>query len=468
MNKRKNILLIIYEYGEFPEVLRVAKILKRRTEHNLIVYFAKSYFVNVDDYVHEFHKLDIKCIYTEYKPKFGAVDNSSKVTDTPVHNRSSIVKRLLGDLWTLCNNIRRIIRKKREIASLFNEIKPSLIIVAQDNLGKELSFSIQIGRKYLIPIILVPFAMFNREEILQFARAQHTHQISTRPINALTAFLLPKWKAKVDRDKFLRLPGSLAIALEITGSAPKKPWVPCSEKVSAIACESKVAKNNLIKVGLDKEYMYVVGGPVHSNLAQITETDIQKWKQKYALCEKRPLLVCGWPVDMFAWKGGVNDTCFSNYEEVTCFWASCLATIKTKYNWDVFVSVHPKTDEHDLVVLQKYGIPYVKGNSHIAIKACDLFSTLNGSSITAWAIACNKPVVLFDCFQTKYPEFMDVPGCKMTYDKETFLKELAECCQHETKLIAMKEEQTPISADWGVLDDKSEDRIVELIQRFVS
>ena len=114
------------------------------------------------------------------------------------------------------------------------------------------------------------------------------------------------------------------------------------------------------------------------------------------------------------------------------------------------------------------GLKLVRGDSDALVAHCDLFTTLNGSSLTAWAIACGKPVVLFDCFRTGYVDFDEVPGCIMVHDETAFLGELDRMCGDAGARASLGEAQRSVAADWGVLDGRAQERLAALAAQLIA
>jgi hypothetical protein len=92
---------------------------------------------------------------------------------------------------------------------------------------------------------------------------------------------------------------------------------------------------------------------------------------------------------------------------------------------------------------------------------------LNGSSITAWAIACGVPVVLFDCFHTGYTDFVSVTSCTQVNNEEEFSATLHDLCANAGHRAAMTIRQQEEAVRWGRLDGKAGDRLADLIRQLV-
>ncbi len=491
-NELPVILLMVLEYGEFSELLRVANILKQHGKFEVLIQFIKLRYEKLPEdtklalqHGHKWVDAYGKIHTIPAKTAFGFIKNPSRKRSAPRLNtnekeyfdKESIpskqlclsisFKYLAVDILNTINDLKRYYLRYRKLKRIITALKPALLIVAQDSLGKEISFALKAAKKQRIPTMIMPFAMFNTEELLKFAYGKPAFDVNATPLNRLVSLIYPQWKARFKEKYILREAGSRILALELLRLGSKTPWIPCSEPVNKITCDSKITKDNFISMGIPEERLSSIGSVVYDKLASISTEQIHTWKENIGLIEDQPTLVCGWPVNMSHWLG-VSEGVFSTYEENTEFWAQLLATIRDKYHYNVVISVHPKSLESETFAAKKYKLKCVSGQSDIAIAACDLLTTLNGSSITAWAIALSKPVILFDCFLTDYPEFKNIPGCEIYNEALSFKKRLIEVCgdSEERKRLAFA--MSSIAKDWGILDGKSSERLLNTIETLIS
>jgi hypothetical protein len=265
----------------------------------------------------------------------------------------------------------------------------------------------------------------------------------------------------------LRFHGARGLALECAGLVNGNPWHPFSALVTAVACDGRVSRENFIAMGVPPAQLHVVGAPVHDRLAAHLKQGRSEFAVRYGLAPERPIIVCGWPVNMFAW-GGASRGCYSDYESVARAWALALSTMRDKHGVQILVSVHPKTLDGEFQAALAHGLQVVRGDSEALIAHCDVFTTLNGSSLTAWAIACGKPTLLFDCFATGYTEFDAVAGCRMVYREADFIAELDRLCADPAARRAMAEAQQKVAGDWGNLDGRANERLAALASALIA
>jgi hypothetical protein len=468
------VLVAVFEYGELPEMLRVADVLRSSLGASVRVFFAKQGYRDLPrdsaDVLSRGHRwLDWRGVERD------AAASSMPLEETrnaPGGSRPvGRVRALAGDVRALVRDYGAFRRRYREVERILETQRPALVVVGQDLIGKELSFVLIAARRLGIPTLIVPFAMFSVRELAEYAGPRPEHQVGGRPLNALLAAWYPRWVLEHDGHRIVRLPGSRGLALEWAGLISGDPWVPCSEMASAVACESRVARRSFAAIGVPEERLRIVGSPVQDRLAVAMasgEEGRRRLMIRHGLDPARPLVLCGWPANIFAWLGE-RRIAYADYDSLAGAWAQALSLVRERYGVQVLVSVHPKTLERELAAARAGSFACQRGDSEEALAHCDLFVTLNGSSITAWAIACRKPVLLFDCYQTGYRDFDPAPGCVLVEEESAFRRELERLSADQAARETLAGAQAAIAPDWGQLDGRSRERLAalcaELMQR---
>jgi len=506
---RRGILVAVVEYGELPEMLRVADALGAGLAQPVVVFFAKRNYRRLD--------VDSAAVLARghrWMDSEGRVQDQPAATTPPLatepapavrreFERHPIVRRApvivaallplaLAGRWTVecfralatalrgglseCRSVLRQSRRFRQryddMARVLREHDPELVVVGQDLLGHELSFLLLAAARASVPTMIVPFAMFSLREVGEYALTRPAHHVESSLLNRVLASLYPHWVLEQGSQRLLRLPGPSGLALERSRLIGGHPWVPCSEPADRIACDSEAARRNLIALGLPEASLRVVGAPVHDALARAIAKGADGRRALLARHRlggdgERPLVACGWPANLFPWLGG-RRIAYGDYAELSRAWARHLADVRQRYGVDVLLTVHPKTLDTEMAGAIEQGLAYQRGNTEEVVAHCDVFVTLNGSSITAWAIACGKPVLLFDCYDTGYTDFDQVPGCVLTTDEATFAGQLARLCSDADGRATLARAQAGVAAQWGVLDGRSADRLAALAVELLS
>jgi hypothetical protein len=503
-------LFAVLEYGEFPELLRIAEAGRNALGAPPLFFFAKrSYrrlaadsaelvargfqWLDADGRLHEAPAPADTPVapanaatavipsppaqLPEGRPSRCAGRSALSVGLIPLFAASSFFADMVGAARNLAREVANFLRDTRRFRQRYQALshilesrKPSLLVVGQDGVGSDLSFLLIAAGKLGIPRLVAPFAMFSLQETADYARARPDHDAATGALNRLVARMYPHWLLRQDGRKLLRLPGYRALALETSGLIHGKPWTPLSEPSEAVTADSKVAADTLEKLGLERSRLHVIGSPAQDLLARKLTTSHEvreRLSQAYGFDAGKPLILCGWPVNMFAWLSG-RPIAYASYEELASFWARALKQATVRHGVNVIVSVHPKTLEEEYLAARAQGLACQRGGVEELMAACDAFTTINGSSITSWAIACSKPTLLFDCFLTRYRDFLEVPGCINVESEQDFSAELHKLCGDAAWRESQKQEMKAFSADWGQLDGQAGARLEKLLAQIVS
>ncbi|RXZ33752.1 hypothetical protein D9O50_11670 [Oxalobacteraceae bacterium CAVE-383] len=500
------VLLAVLEYGEVPELLRVAESAQAALQAPIIFMFVKRGYRRLAEDTGTvinkgFRWMDANGILhdlaapQEMPPPEATVNASTAVSDTtniPIHpsRRNAFgklmaalafpwfailaivsacrvsVRAIARDTANLVRDVKRFRARYLQLSKIISELRPRLLIVGQDSPGNELSFLLIAAGRIGVPRLITPFAMFSIHETAEYACAQCAYHVNAGAMNRLAAFIFPHWVLRYRNTDLLRLPGYRAIALEISGLIQGMPWSPLSEPAEAVIANAVVAAEALIELGSSANSLHVIGSPIQDRLANhMAERSAIRHHlcHEYGMDPAKPLIVCGWPVNMFSWLAE-RRIAYADYAAVARTWATILAEVRDRHDVNIIVSVHPKTLPRETAAAIAAGLPCRYADADELIAVCDLFTTLNGSSITAWAISCGIPVVLFDCFLTRYPDFLNVAGCISVETESAFSETLHMLCADRTKRDALAELQRKESARWGQLDGKAGARLAELIQ----
>jgi hypothetical protein len=409
-------------------------------------------------------------IHTEPAESFEAAQHSEhqhrSEPASPPRSRPRFKDHTVLDPVKAIVNFHRVRRRYRAMAAILSKLNPALVVVGQDFLGGELSFLLIAAGRMNIRTLIVPFAMFNQRELAEYAYGRTENRVTRRVLNRLMGAVFPRWVLEWKGEKLLRLPAYSALPIELAGLCRGNPWVPCSEPVDGIACESSAAIRSFRKMG-SSSHLELVGGPVYDRLAMLSAgAGRQALMLRHEQDPSRGLVACGWPANIFSWVGE-RRIAYASYTALAQAWARLLAAVRDEHGVAVIVSVHPKTTEEEIAPALALGLPVQRGNTEELIAHCDLFTTLNGSSITAWAIACAKPVLLFDCYETGYTDFDDVPGLIMTSNEDAFSEQLHRLCRDNETRDSLAKAQSKVAADWGLCDGNAKYRLGVLVDRMI-
>ncbi|SFU91637.1 hypothetical protein SAMN05216350_10876 [Polaromonas sp. YR568] len=505
------IVLAVLEYGELPELLRVAETAGAALQCRAAFFFVKRGYrrlaqdtaavtaagflwMDAEGRLHDVAApprqepeaplrpvdhagSDLTSVLPAKTAGRSVLGRSAAVILLPLFSLGSLarscavaLRQLARDLANCRRDMVRFRQRYRELHAVLAEIQPRLLIVGQDSLGGELSFLLIAAGRLGIPRLVTPFAMFSLQETAEYAGANAAHDATAGAVNKLVANTFPHWVLSYGGKNLLRLPGYRALALEMTGLIEGLPWSALSEPVEAIAAGSEVAVEALIALGSQRSALRVIGSPIQDRLANMLANRAalrSRLGHEFGLDPEKPLIVCGWPVNMFAWLAG-RPVDYADYPSVATAWAQALAEVRDQHGVNVIVSVHPKTLPSEIAEAERVGLPCRGTGADELIAAADLFTTLNGSSITAWAIACGVPVVLFDCFLTRYHDFLSVPGCLNVETEAAFRAALRDLSRNGEARAALAAHQREVAGQWGNLDGHAGTRLAALVRQLAA
>jgi hypothetical protein len=172
----------------------------------------------------------------------------------------------------------------------------------------------------------------------------------------------------------LRLPAARALALELAGLVKGNPWGVCPAPVTQIACDSEKNKEALIAMGVSPSRLQVTGSAVQDRLgSQGTFAVRETLFSRHGLDPARPLLVCGWPANIFAWAGD-RKTVYPDYPCLARAWSQILSEMRDRRGFQVLLSVHPKTLDEEIDEPRAFGLISVRGESEALVAQCDVFT----------------------------------------------------------------------------------------------
>lgn len=503
-SRRISILLPVLEYGEFPELHRVACALKPIARGQLAFFFPRrgyrrlaedsqqivsSGFCWLDSggQVHDQPAIvPVAAVPVELgAAPIGLADEPILPTRAsgrtgwgrakasillPVWVLRFVIKSfarlsrlVVRDVVNLCRDLIRFTRISRSLHRVLDDVRPDLLVVGQDPPGSELAFLLQAAGRRSIPRLIAPFAMFSIREVAEHAMGRTDLYADSRPLNQFVAKYFPHWCIEWRKLHVLRLPGFRAMALELLGFSRGLPWSALTEPAELVAADSEIAAASMRRAGVAPGRIQIIGSPVQDQLAEYLgkrgNTRLRVMSE-FGLVGDRPLIVCGWPANIFPWLAG-RKIHYPSYDSVAFLWASSLAAMREKHGVDVVATVHPKTLPEEIAYLREFNIGFRVAGAAELIAASDAFTTLNGSSITAWAIACGRPVLLFDCFETRYTDFDDVPGCINVATEMQFRDCLERLCSDREYRDGLARAQGAVSEKWGYLDGLAGARLRE-------
>jgi hypothetical protein len=350
------------------------------------------------------------------------------------------------------------------VNNLIEKYKPKIIILAADNVNYDTAIFVKISHTKNIPVVVIPQWMAGPREPAEYLL--HDSRYSTDRIsNYLVGKLYPKWVYTHNSKQLIRLSVDQVLAKEWFGLAPSSPWVLHSGDADAIALESEFLYRYCKKEKLEENRLYLTGSIADDTLfehLQNIEERRKKYNYKYSLNKKKPILLVAFPYDELDEAGRRAECEFKTYDKLVFF---LLNNLKKVINYNLLISMHPSVpSEYKVQLRRKWKIKIIDENIINLIPLCDIFIASISSTIQ-WAIVCGKPVINYDVYRYRYHDYDSAKGVITIERKNDFLKYLRKVTQDNEFYNEMVNLQKSNMKDWGILDGKSGERILHLLEK---
>ncbi len=350
--------------------------------------------------------------------------------------------------------------------SVLDNNRPDIVIFGQEFPGSPNALLIKICNQYGTPTLIIPFAVGTTREMVESLADKSDYEVKSSLLNRMAASLFPHWVNYYAGKRLLRLPGKTVMLLEALGLAPEHPWLPNNSRVTRIAVESPEMERYYRRMRFPESQLRLTGSACDDELAgtrQSAQVLKQKQCRRLRIDPEKPLLVCAWPTNQFGSRFIPLE--FNNYEQLCKAWAKALSLVTRLTDFNVVIRPHPVTDPEFLVSILR---PYRLHNRITDIDTlelvpvCDLFVACVSSTLR-WAIACGIPAVNYDCYDYGYTDFDPAKGVS-TVNKYTDFELVLQRLTEDTRAYAeARRLQAESSAEWGIHDGQSMERILKLI-----
>jgi hypothetical protein len=449
MLKRSKTFRPVFLFGDYPTIQNDIEICNQNdlecilssevfTSPNSESFHRYSFFNDVQG--HHLKLRKIFCVFIQ------------KVIIKVAYRFASLMGINLEIYYLLKNQIleyRKFLRKERV----------SLVAMAADNRYDQ-SVIIKASHLENIRVIILPQYMASSLEWLEFVRENPKHQCNTRG-NVLIGLLYPRWVAKYKGKKLIALPGEQVLAQERLNIAPPLPWILHSGYSDAIALESEAACKFGISLGLPPEKMIVTGSITLDLIATILSKllkEREKLFKRSNLKSNQPIILSALPPDSLYM--GRPECDFVDYSDLVEFWCRALASITT---YNSLIVLHPSACYEEFKYIEAFGVKIVRGPTAIMIPMCDIFVSSVSATIQ-WAIACGKPVINYDVYRYRYIDYNCADGVIRTEEKSGFLNTLKKLTSDSKYYNEISDKQKAIAREWGILDGKAGERLINLFE----
>ncbi|MDP3871353.1 MAG: hypothetical protein Q8Q80_01705 [Methyloversatilis sp.] len=350
--------------------------------------------------------------------------------------------------------------------TLFDLLTPDLVVFGQEFPGSVNALLTRLCNTKGVPTLIIPFAVGTTKEMVESLSDKTDYEVSSSLSNRLAALLFPNWVNYYGGKALLRLPGRSIIAIEAAGLAPEHPWLPNNSKVTCIAVESPEMERYYRHMRFPPQQLRLTGTACDDSLSNARG---QRDELKRKLCRllrlnpAKRILLCAWPTDQFQSRHIPLE--FNSYDQLCWAWARALSVVARMTDFEVVIRPHPVTDPAKLAaILSLYQLHerVTDIDTLELVPVCDLFVACVSSTLR-WAAACGIPAINYDCYDYGYTDFEPAGGISTVRRFHDFQSVLQEVTEEPAIYERARLAQTACSAEWGLLDGCSADRIMALI-----
>lgn len=461
---KKKILIISYINSHFSSLLPLALKLKRSKKYCPIFLFTKDFLLHprANESILHCDKLKISVIDEKGCKLFSKteVKLEKKIEVGAKRKLVDAIKNIkfFYDFCLIFYFLQKFSKELYFANKLLRKIKPKLIVLTEENVLYNTAIYTKTAGKLKIPSLIVPYTIADATEL---AETCYKENIIQNFPSRLIGFLFPKWIYSYKNKKILLLKYSQIIMMEIFSLQSENPWVINNGFNNALAVESKFMLNYYLKNNLSSKKLFLTGA-ISDDLIASNNKNLSfkknQFKRKYHL-NNNPVLVCAVPPPQ-----EFRKTDFKNYDDLLNFWIKSLKKIK---NFNVVFNLHPNIPSDKLALFEKEKQIVIRSNLSEFIVFADIFIASVSATIR-WAIACGIPVLNYDVYRYHYHDYDSVKGVVTVEKKEDFEKVLKKITSNQKYYQKLKEDQEKAAPDWGMLDGRSGERIISLIDELIS
>jgi hypothetical protein len=353
--------------------------------------------------------------------------------------------------------------KYKKIKTIFRKGKIQYVLMISDLVQYDTGLIIKAAHKENIKVVILPLFAANYKEAAEHNYYNRSLEVSEWNFQLFFKISwLKKWLIHFKGRYMIRLPLYKIIIKELFKIAPENPWIINTGGADAMILESRAVKRLFVNAHPYENVKIEILGSVnldiiyHSIKAKKQLINELIKNQKLDSSKRNALVAV--PPDMHSSRGLKSD--FSSYTDLLEFWLSC-TKILSGYN--IILSLHPSSTLEERYFFVDRGFNIIDKPTVMYIGLFDLYIASVSATIQ-WAIACGIPVINYDVYRYDYDDYKQLDAVLNTDCKQEFRNILKQLNSYN-KLEILKEKQSKIAGDWGILDGNSSLRIVNFFAR---
>jgi hypothetical protein len=442
-NNKRTLLFPIENGSYFPSMLRLANALANSGDFKITMCFPIIY-----PGVEENKRVALNSGFISEDENFSD-SNQAKIDVVNLVRLKKFLRRifLVHEIYYFLNEYRFLVKLRNNFDSLMlqSDIR-GVILPAQNRF--HFPYFAEFAKSHHIPVIVAPDWFAGGYEIVESLQGSKFHNLAI-PKSILRVLLGKKYVISNPlnpKRSLIPIRISDIILLRHFGISSDNPWILHSGYSDAILCESEWAKDFAFSLGLSLNKLFVTCSIAHDEMFARAED-----KSK----SNSPYLVIAIPPDMFP-SNKYKELEFSHFTELLDF---LVESVKGLSNFQIVASLHPSLEHELATFLSKKGIKIAGNGLHLELANATFFVASISATIQ-WAMAMNIPVINYDLYQFKYPDYVGVPGVVRCENKADFRQKLDMLSQ---TTIENGPQKFSVGPYYGEVDGHAIDRILTLM-----
>ena len=359
------------------------------------------------------------------------------------------------------SNTRTVVaRRACAYADLLLSANISSVICSEDGISGDMVL-ISAARSLGIRVIDVPYGNGTSLELeIDLARkAEEGRLILATGIEWIAMRLFaPQWLKKQRFADAVMFEVPFILSYESTGVSIRDSWIIHGGLSDILCVESLSSKRQYVREGIPEKKMVLTGSPYCDLMYDAINKNPHArdaFRKPKKIEAKKTRILVSWPPSYHDTYPGKNE--FETYESMT---RATVAFLQSLTSVDLTVSLHPACDDYVSEVMRELAVEVTDEYVIDLIPLNDIFVTCFSSTIR-WAIAAGKVVVNYDAYGLELPIYSGLSGVTSHKRFDDFERQLVALTSSEESLTIAMRAQIEAAEDWGVVDGKATERILE-------
>lgn len=451
----KKILFNFSNITEFNEQLKLVDILKNNYSDYNIVFLINTYKGNFD-YQDIINKItNLGCDYFFEKdiilPKKKLL--VSLLYKIPIRIRDIINRKVSFDTFRYLETYFDSKYQLKSYLNFLEKLNPDLLIVSEDGIGSNFHL-IRAATNSGIKSMVLPYEYSSVKQLILGAKKRFVYDINNK---GLSRDMFYKYFFADQNNFFGFFSKEKVKALVRNNVLPDNVKTVHGGIATKIASESKAMSEHYLKENISLEKIALTGS-INDDILFLKLKDKQIKKEelvkKFNLDSDLPLIIFSFVPD---YPNNIMFGNYSNYIKTVCDSISGLS------NYNCIYQFHPAVSQSHRLLLSDMQVPVSDLPTIELISIADIYMTSYSSTIR-WAIAAALPVIHLDLYHFDNDDYKMCKGVKSVNTSNEFKLVIQQLKDNNDLYIELKKKQSMDAEKWGILDGKSGERIVNLIE----